>query len=79
MNISVESASPDFLENISVGQHGLQAHEPLSAGGQDAAPSAYELLLAALGACKVIMVREQARNRIKHGNYASCGLPVSPG
>src|SRR5689334_18264618 len=63
MNVSVESASPDFLENISVGQHGLQADEPLSAGGQDTAPSPYELLLAALGACKVITVRMYAKRK----------------
>jgi uncharacterized OsmC-like protein len=63
MNVSVESASPDFLENISVGQHGLQADEPLSAGGQDTAPSPYELLLAALGACKVITLRMYAKRK----------------
>ena len=64
MNVLVESASPDFLENISVGRHGLQADEPLSAGGQDAAPAPYELLLAALGACKVITLRMYAK---RHG------------
>ena len=63
MNVLVESASPDFLENISVGRHGLQADEPLSAGGQDAAPAPYELLLAALGACKVITVRMYAKRK----------------
>lgn len=63
MNVSVESASPDFLQNISVGQHVLQADEPLSAGGQDTAPSPYELLLAALGACKVITVRMYAKRK----------------
>ena len=63
MNVSVESASPDFLENISAGGHQLQADEPLSAGGQDAAPTPYELLLAALGACKVITVRMYAKRK----------------
>jgi uncharacterized OsmC-like protein len=63
MIVSVESASPDFLENISVGRHDLQADEPLSAGGQDAAPTPYELLLAALGACKVITVRMYAKRK----------------
>jgi uncharacterized OsmC-like protein len=63
MNVVVESASPDFLENISAGRHGLQADEPLSAGGEDAAPSPYELLLAALGACKVITVRMYAKRK----------------
>ena len=63
VNVSVESASPDFLETISTGRHGLQADEPLSAGGQDAAPTPYELLLAALGACKVITVRMYAKRK----------------
>jgi uncharacterized OsmC-like protein len=63
MNVSVESASPEFLENISLGRHRLQADEPLSAGGQDAAPAPYELLLAALGACKAITVRVYAQRK----------------
>jgi uncharacterized OsmC-like protein len=63
VNVLVESASPDFLENISAGRHGLQADEPLSAGGQDAAPAPYELLLAALGACKVITLRMYAKGK----------------
>jgi uncharacterized OsmC-like protein len=63
MKVSVESASPEFLENISIGQHRLQADEPVSAGGQDAAPTPYELLLAALGACKAITVRMYAKRK----------------
>ena len=63
MDVLVDSASPDFLENISTGRHRLRADEPLSAGGQDAAPSPYELLLAALGSCKVITLRIYARRR----------------
>lgn len=63
MKVSVESASPEFLENISVGRHRFQADEPPSAGGQDAAPTPYELLLAALGACKVITVRMYAKRK----------------
>ena len=63
MNVSVESASPEFLENISVGRHRLRADEPTSAGGQDAAPTPYELLLAALGACKAMTVRMYAKRK----------------
>lgn len=63
MNVSVESASPEFLEKISVGRHRLQADEPTSAGGQDAAPTPYELLLAALGACKAMTVRMYAKRK----------------
>jgi len=63
MNVSVESAAPEFLENISVGRHRLHADEPVTAGGQDAAPSPYELLLAALGACKAITLRIYAKRK----------------
>jgi uncharacterized OsmC-like protein len=63
MNVSVESATPEFLEKISVGRHRLQADEPTSAGGQDAAPTPYELLLAALGACKAMTVRMYAKRK----------------
>jgi uncharacterized OsmC-like protein len=63
MNVSVESAALDFLENIFAGRHSLQADEPVSAGGRDGAPSPYELLLAALGACKVITLRMYAKRK----------------
>jgi uncharacterized OsmC-like protein len=63
MNVSIESASPEFLENITAGRHRLQADEPVSAGGQDAAPTPYEFLLAALGACKVITMRMYAKRK----------------
>jgi uncharacterized OsmC-like protein len=63
MNVSVESAAAEFLENISVGRHRFHADEPVTAGGQDAAPSPYELLLAALGACKAITLRIYAKRK----------------
>lgn len=61
--VSVESAPPDFLENIRVGRHQLQVDEPVSAGGSDAAPTPYELLLAALGSCKVVTLRMYAKRK----------------
>jgi putative redox protein len=63
MNVLVESTSPEFLANISAGRHELQADEPVSAGGQDLGPNPYELLLAALGACKVITMRMYAKRK----------------
>jgi putative redox protein len=62
-HVSVSSAAPDFLENISAGRHVLQADEPGSVGGKDAAPTPYELLLASLGACKAITLRMYAKRR----------------
>jgi len=61
--VSVESALPEFLENIRVGRHLLQADEPLSEGGSDAAPTPYDLLLAALGSCKVVTLRMYAKRK----------------
>jgi uncharacterized OsmC-like protein len=61
--VSVESASPDFLENIRVGRHLLHADEPVSAGGGDAAPTPYDLLLSALGSCKVVTLRMYAKRK----------------
>jgi len=61
--VTVQSAPPHFLANITVGRHTLQADEPLSAGGGDVAPTPYELLLGALGACKTITLRMYAERK----------------
>jgi len=61
--VTVESAPPHFLENITIGRHTLQVDEPLSAGGGDVAPTPYELLLGALGACKTITLRMYAERK----------------
>jgi uncharacterized OsmC-like protein len=47
--------------SIRIGEHELTVDEPLSAGGKDAGPNPYELLLAALGACTAITVRMYAQ------------------
>jgi putative redox protein len=61
--VTVESAPPHYLENITAGRHTLQADEPVSAGGADVAPTPYELLLGALGACKTITLRMFANRK----------------
>src|SRR5918911_4999105 len=38
-------------QQIDAGSHTLYADEPVDAGGDNAGPNPYELLLAALGAC----------------------------
>ena len=52
-----------YLQGITVGPHKLQADEPSDVGGGDAAPTPYELLLAALGACTSITVQMYAERR----------------
>jgi putative redox protein len=43
--------------------HRMLADEPLENGGQDAGPTAYELLLSSLAACKLITMRMYARRK----------------
>jgi uncharacterized OsmC-like protein len=49
-----------LTQTIEVREHTLLADEPVEAGGSDAGPTPYELLLGALGACTAITVRMYA-------------------
>ena len=59
-NVSVNSGSLRFVQNISVGPHLFQADEPSENGGKDAGPGPHDLVLAALGACAGITVQMYA-------------------
>ena len=61
--IAVASGARKYIENITVGPHTLRADEPVALGGGDTAPTPYELLLSALGACTAITVRMFAERR----------------
>jgi hypothetical protein len=52
----VRGSAADFSQEIILGNHHLQADEPVGSGGYDAGPSPYELLLAGLGACTSMTV-----------------------
>jgi uncharacterized OsmC-like protein len=53
-------SGPGLVQQIEAGPHVLAADEPNAAGGAEAGPDPYELLLAALGACTSMTVRMYA-------------------
>jgi putative redox protein len=50
-------SGPGLLQEIRAGAHALRADEPVAAGGTDAGPDPYALLLSALGACTSMTLR----------------------
>ena len=50
-------------QQINAGKHTLIADEPLEAGGSDAGPDPYSLLLGALGACTAMTLQLYARRK----------------
>lgn len=52
-----ETRKSKFNQTITVGPHHLVADEPVAAGGTDAGPGPYDLLLAGLGACTSMTMR----------------------
>ena len=62
-DVFVKSGTSNYVQNISVGPHALNADEPGDSGGKDAGPNPHELLLAALGACMSITVRMYAKRK----------------
>jgi putative redox protein len=59
----VESGEGLFKQYLLDGRHQLIADEPLPAGGTDAGPNPYELLLMSLGACTAMTLRLYARRK----------------
>lgn len=61
---NLHSAGPNYRQHISTGHgHQLEADEPGSAGGANAGPSPYELLLASLGSCTAITLQMYAQRK----------------
>lgn len=62
--VSVEETGAGlYTQRITASGHSLICDEPVTAGGTDAGPAPYELLLSALGACTSITVRMYATHK----------------
>jgi len=59
----VESGEGLLKQYLLDGRHRLVADEPVQAGGSDAGPNPYELLLMSLGACTAMTLRLYARRK----------------
>ena len=60
-DVVVRGNANSFLQDVITGAHRLQADEPVSYGGGDAAPGPYDYLLAALGVCTSMTIGYYAR------------------
>lgn len=61
--VVVTSTAAPFTQDIQAGAHRFQSDEPVAAGGGDAGPDPYDLLLASLGSCTSMTLRLYARRK----------------
>lgn len=62
-DVVVRGNATGFLQEVVTGKHHLQADEPVSYGGTDAAPGPYDYLLVALGVCTSMTIGLHARRK----------------
>lgn len=62
-HVTVRGLASAFTQTIDIRSHRIVADEPVAAGGTDAGPTPYDLLLAALGSCASMTVALYARRK----------------
>ena len=62
-DVVVRGKASGFLQEAVVGPHRFKIDEPVSVGGTDAAPTPYDYLLGALGACTSMTISLYARRK----------------
>ena len=62
-DVIVRGNAKGFVQDIEAGRFHIQADEPTSIGGTDAAPTPYDYLLGALGACTSMTIGLYARKK----------------
>lgn len=60
---TVRSAGANYRHDIETGSHRLVADEPTRAGGGNAGPAPYDLVLSGLGACTAITLQMYAQRK----------------
>ena len=63
MTVVVRGGAGELRQDVQAGRHQLVVDEPVEGGGNDAGPTPYDLLLAALGACTAMTLRSYARRK----------------
>lgn len=61
--VVVRGDADGFVQDVVAGAHRIRSDEPAAAGGTDAGPTPYDLLLAALGSCTSMTVGMYARRK----------------
>lgn len=84
-----ETGAGKFQQEVRVGVHTWTADEPVAAGGDDAGPSPYDLLLASLGTCTSMTLRMYVERKgwdvgpidvvLKHDRIPDDGLGLRGG
>src|SRR5690606_20712892 len=72
--VTVQIGTSNYRATVRAGRHEWIADEPGSLGGADAGPGPYAMLLAALGACKVMTGRMYADRKGWPVRSISCAL-----